>query len=123
MDTNPDYDGPRVGSEVRPYRIEVTDAELADLRPRLAQTRWPEPATVPTWDQGVPIEWLRDLCRYWADGYNWRRLEARLNALPQFTTELDTTDVHVIHVRSPRPDALPLIMTHAGPARWWSSST
>jgi epoxide hydrolase len=104
-----------MGSDVREYRVEVTDAELADLRQRLARARWPEPATVPQWEQGVPVEWLRDLCGYWADGYDWRRLEARLNALPQFTTELDGIDVHFIHLRSPHPDALPLIMTHGWP--------
>jgi epoxide hydrolase len=104
-----------MGSDVRPYRVEVSDAGLADLGQRLERARWPEPATVPRWEQGVPVDWLRELCDYWAGGYDWRRLEARLNALPQFTTELDGIDVHFIHVRSPRPDALPLIMTHGWP--------
>jgi len=98
-----------------PFRIDVADKELDDLRRRLAHARWPEPATVPDWSQGVPVDWLRGLCGYWADGYDWRRLEARLNALPQYTTELDGTTVHFIHAGSPHPDALPLVLTHGWP--------
>jgi pimeloyl-ACP methyl ester carboxylesterase len=100
---------------VIPFRIDVADDALDDLRQRLARTRWPEPATVPDWTQGVPLDWLRDLCGYWAGGYDWRRLEARLNGLPQYTTELDGLDVHFVHLRSPHPDALPLVMTHGWP--------
>jgi pimeloyl-ACP methyl ester carboxylesterase len=70
---------------------------------------------VPTWDQGVPLPWLRELCGYWADGYDWRRLEARLNGWPQVRTQIDGVDVHAIHVRSPHPDALPLVLTHGWP--------
>src|SRR5437773_5253403 len=104
-----------MGQEILPFLIEIPEAVLADLRRRLLQTRWPEPETVSDWSQGVPLDYLRDLCGYWADGYDWRRLEARLNALPQFTTELDGVDVHVIHLRSPQPDATPLVLTHGWP--------
>ncbi len=100
---------------MKPFAVSVDDGALEDLRRRLAGARWPEPATVPDWSQGVPVSWLRELCGYWADGYDWRRLEARLNALPQYLTELDGVEVHLIHVRSPHPDALPLVMTHGWP--------
>src|SRR5271163_1602999 len=96
--------------EVVPFRIDVPEAELADLRHRLAQTRWPEREPVDDWSQGVPLAYLRDLCGYWADGYDWRTTEARLNAWPQFRTSIDGLAIHFIHVRSPRPDALPLII-------------
>jgi pimeloyl-ACP methyl ester carboxylesterase len=101
--------------DVTPFTVQVPDSSLDDLRARLAQTRWPEPATVPDWRQGVPLEWLRELCGYWADGYDWRALESRLNALPQFTAAVDGVTVHAIHVRSPHPDALPLVLTHGWP--------
>jgi epoxide hydrolase len=101
-------------AEVIPFRIDMPDAELADLR-RLRQTRWPEREPVTDWSQGVPLAYLRELCGYWADGYDWRSSEAWLNALPQFQTVLDGLTVHFIHVRSPRPDALPLIITHGWP--------
>ena len=78
-----------MSNEVTPFRIEVPEAELADLRTRLRQTRWPEPEPVADWSQGVPLAWLQDLCRYWAQDYDWRRAEARLNALPLARTELD----------------------------------
>jgi epoxide hydrolase len=101
--------------EVVPFRIDVPEAELADLRRRLRQTRWPEREPVDDWSQGVPLAYLRELCEYWADGYDWRATEARLNSLPQFRTVIDGLAVHFIHVRSPRPDALPLIITHGWP--------
>jgi epoxide hydrolase len=104
-----------MGQEILPFRIEVPEAELAELRRRLRQTRWPEPETVADWSQGVPLAYLRDLCAYWADGYDWRSAEARLNALPQFETEIDGIRVVFAHVRSPHPDALPLILTHGWP--------
>jgi pimeloyl-ACP methyl ester carboxylesterase len=104
-----------MAEEVFPFSISVSEAALADLRYRLVNARWPEPATVADWTQGVPVGWLRELCGYWADGYDWRRLEARLNALPQFTTELDGVGIHFIHVRSPQPDALALILSHGWP--------
>jgi pimeloyl-ACP methyl ester carboxylesterase len=101
--------------EMIPFRIDVPDADLADLRERLRQTRWPEAETVSDWSQGVPLAYLQDLCAYWAEGYDWRAAETRLNALPQFRTEIDGLMIHVIHVRSPHPGALPLILTHGWP--------
>jgi hypothetical protein len=102
-------------AEVIPFRIDVPEAELADLRRRLRQTRWPEREPVGDWSQGVPLAYLRELCGYWADGYDWRATEARLNALPQFQTVVDGLPVHFIHLRSPHPEALPLIITHGWP--------
>ena len=104
-----------MGPQIQPFLLEVPEAVLADLRRRLLQTRWPEPETVSDWSQGVPLAYLRDLCGYWADGYDWRPAEARLNALPQFQTEIDGLRIVFVHVRSPRPDALPLILTHGWP--------
>ncbi|WP_020576751.1 epoxide hydrolase family protein [Actinopolymorpha alba] len=104
-----------MGGELTPFTVSVAEDSLDDLRQRLARARWPEPATVADWNQGVPLDWLRDLCEYWERRYDWRRLEAQLNALPQFTTELDGLDVHFVHLRSPQPDALPLILTHGWP--------
>jgi pimeloyl-ACP methyl ester carboxylesterase len=100
---------------VRPFRIETPEDELRDLRERLRRTRWPEAETVGDWSQGVPLAYLRELCRYWAEEYDWRATEARLNALPQFRAEIDGLGIHFIHVRSPRPDALPLVITHGWP--------
>ena len=104
-----------MGPQIRPFLLSVPDAELADLRRRLRQTRWPEPEPVPDWSQGVPLGYLRDLCEYWADGYDWRATEARLNALPQFQTEIDGIRIVFAHARSPHPEALPLILTHGWP--------
>jgi epoxide hydrolase len=104
-----------MGHQILPFRIKVPEAELADLRRRLRQTRWPEPEPVPDWSQGVPLAYLRDLCGYWADGYDWRAAEARLNALPLYRTEIDGLRVVFAHVRSARPDALPLVLTHGWP--------
>jgi pimeloyl-ACP methyl ester carboxylesterase len=100
---------------VEPFLIDVPQAELRDLRDRLRRTRWPEAETVPDWSQGVPLAYLRDLCQYWAEHYDWRATERRLNALPQFRTEIDGLGVHFVHVRSPHPGALPLIITHGWP--------
>ncbi|GAA5201719.1 epoxide hydrolase [Rugosimonospora acidiphila] len=98
-----------------PYRIEVPETELTELRRRLAATRWPEPETVPDWSQGVPLAYLRKLCRYWAEEYDWRATETRLNALPQYRTVIDGLGIHFAHVRSPHPEALPLIVTNGWP--------
>jgi epoxide hydrolase len=100
---------------VTPFRVEVGDDQLDDLCRRLAGARWPEPAPVTDWSQGVPVDWLRDLCAYWQEGYDWRRCEKRLADFPQFTTELDGLGIHFLHVQSPSPDALPLVMTHGWP--------
>jgi epoxide hydrolase len=97
------------------FRIDVPEAELDDLRARLRGTRWPERETVGDWSQGVPLAYLQDLCAYWADGYDWRATETRLNALPQFRTRIDGLGIHFLHVRSPHADALPLVMTHGWP--------
>ena len=100
---------------ITPFRIEIPDAELADLRERLARTRWPERETVGDWSQGVPLAYVRDLCAYWAERYDWRATEARLNALPQFRTEIDGLGIHFVHVRSRHEGALPIVMTHGWP--------
>jgi pimeloyl-ACP methyl ester carboxylesterase len=104
-----------VADEITEFRIEVPESDLTDLRERLRRTRWPEPETAPGWAQGVPLSYLRDLCGYWADGYDWRRAEARLNGLPQFRTAIDGLPIHFLHARSPHPGALPLVITHGWP--------
>ena len=104
-----------MSSEITTFRIDIPETELKDLRERLRLTRWPEPETVHDWSQGVPLDYLRALCEYWRDGYNWRAAEARLNEFPQFRTEIDGVDIHFLHVRSPHEDARPLIMTHGWP--------
>jgi epoxide hydrolase len=100
---------------VTPFRIEVPDAELRDLRERLERTRWPEPEPVDDWSQGVPLAYLQGLCDYWAHDYDWRATEAQLNELPQFRTEIGGLGIHFIHVRSEHPDAMPLVVTHGWP--------
>ena len=100
---------------IHPFRIAVADAVLADLRARLHNTRWPEAELVDDWRQGVPRAWLQEVCRYWADGYDWRAREARLNRFAQFTTEIDGLALHFIHVRSPHAHAMPLVLTHGWP--------
>jgi epoxide hydrolase len=100
---------------VTEFRIEVPEAELDDLRTRLRRTRWPERETVDDLSQGVPLAYVQDLCGYWAEDYDWRTTEARLNALPQFRTEIDGLGIHFLHVRSPHPNALPLVITHGWP--------
>ena len=104
-----------MSSEVTPFRIEVAEADLRDLRERLQRTRWPESETVDDWSQGVPLAYLKDLCAYWAEDYDWRATESRLNALPQFRTWIDGLGIHFLHLRSPHPDALPLVITHGWP--------
>ncbi len=96
-------------------RIAVSETDLADLRSRLTNTRWPEPETVQDWSQGVPIKYLRELVDYWIHDYDWREREARLNRFDHFTTEIDGLGIHFIHQRSPRSDALPLLVTHGWP--------
>ncbi|GAA2120300.1 epoxide hydrolase family protein [Actinomadura napierensis] len=101
--------------EVTPFELDIPEAVLTDLRERLRRTRWPEEATVDDWSQGVPLGYLRELCRYWAEEYDWRTTERRLNALPQFRTSIDGLGIHFLHVRSPHPDALPIVLTHGWP--------
>jgi epoxide hydrolase len=105
----------RPDSEIRPFHIEIPQAALDDLRDRLARTRWPSELPGGGWSRGVPLDYLRELAEYWSTGYEWREHEARLNELPQFTTTIDGANVHFLRVRSPEPDALPLIMTHGWP--------
>src|SRR5687767_1897222 len=102
-------------SEIRPFHVEFTDDELDDLRRRIAATRWPEKETVADHSQGVPLATMQKLAHYWATEYDWRKVEARLNALPNFITEIDGLDIHFIHVRSKHANALPLIVTHGWP--------
>jgi pimeloyl-ACP methyl ester carboxylesterase len=103
------------GAAIRPFRVNVPVADLDELRRRIAATRWPEKETVADSSQGVPLGTTRELARYWATDYDWRRVEAQLNALPQFITEIDGLDIHFIHVRSKHEHALPLIITHGWP--------
>jgi pimeloyl-ACP methyl ester carboxylesterase len=101
--------------EIRPFQVKVPDSDLADLRKRIKATRWPERETVVDASQGVQLGTIQKLAQYWATEYDWRTIEATLNALPQFVTEIDGLDIHFIHVRSKHPDALPLIVTHGWP--------
>src|SRR4051794_21908821 len=100
---------------LRPFEVHFPDGALEDLRRRISATRWPERETVSDDSQGVPLATMQELARYWASDYDWRTCEARLNALPNFLTEIDGLDIHFIHVRSSHEDALPLILTHGWP--------
>jgi pimeloyl-ACP methyl ester carboxylesterase len=100
---------------ISPFEVHVPDEDLADLRRRIAATQWPEKETVADQSQGVPLATIQELARCWQTGYDWRRCEARLNALPQFTTEIDGLNIHFIHVRAEHEDALPLIVNHGWP--------
>jgi epoxide hydrolase len=105
----------RAMPEISPYRIDVPNAVLDDLKERLARTRWPDAETVDDWSQGIPLAYTRDLAAYWADGYDWRPREAALNRFDHHLTEIDGLDIHFIHQRSPHDDALPLLITHGWP--------
>jgi pimeloyl-ACP methyl ester carboxylesterase len=102
-------------TEINPFRIDVPEEQLAELRRRIAAVRWPSRELVADRSQGVQLAAIQELARYWQADYDWRACEARLNALPQFTTRIDGVDIHFVHVRSPHPGALPLIMTHGWP--------
>jgi pimeloyl-ACP methyl ester carboxylesterase len=106
---------PAARTAIRPFRIDVPEEELAELRRRILATRWPERETVADDSQGVPLAWMQELARYWASEYDWRACETRLNALPHFVTEIHGLDIHFIHVRSKHEDALPLVVTHGWP--------
>jgi pimeloyl-ACP methyl ester carboxylesterase len=106
---------PAEDGAIRPFKVEVSEEELAELRERVAATRWPSKELVKDRSQGVQLATLQELARYWTTDYDWRKAEAKLNALPQFTTEIDGVDIHFIHVRSPHEGALPLVMTHGWP--------
>jgi pimeloyl-ACP methyl ester carboxylesterase len=105
----------RTDTAIRPFRIDIPQADLDDLRQRLARTRWPDELPGVGWSRGVPLDYLKGLAGYWADGYDWRAQEATLNQHPQYTTTIDGARVHFLHVRSPEPEALPLILTHGWP--------
>ena len=100
---------------VAPFHLAIAEGQLADLRTRLARTRWPEAETVGDWSQGVPLERLQSLCSYWRDSYDWRRCEALLNGFGQHRTTIDGIGIHFLHIRSPEPGALPIVMTHGWP--------
>jgi epoxide hydrolase len=100
---------------MQPFRIDVPQSDLDDLGERLDRTRWPQEIPGAGWEYGVPVSYVRELADHWRHRYDWRAAEARLNAYPQFVTEIDGQRVHFLHVRSPRPDALPLILTHGWP--------
>ena len=102
-------------AQISPFRIEIPQADLDDLRSRLARTRWPDQLQGVGWDYGIPLGYLRDLVDYWRTAYDWRVHERQLNDFPQFTTAISGQRVHFMHVRSPEPDALPLVMTHGWP--------
>jgi pimeloyl-ACP methyl ester carboxylesterase len=102
-------------TEIRPFHLEIPEEQLDDLRRRIAATHWPSKELVPDRSQGVQLATLQELARYWSTDYDWRKAEAKLNALPQFTTEIDRLDIHFIHVKSAHENALPLIMTHGWP--------
>jgi hypothetical protein len=104
-----------MNTAVRPFRVDVPEAELVDLRRRIQATRFPEKEPVSDFSQGVQLDFIQALARYWANDYDWRRCETRLNAYPQFITEIDGLDIHFIHVRSRHEDAMPLIITHGWP--------
>ncbi|GAA4210698.1 epoxide hydrolase [Streptosporangium oxazolinicum] len=106
--TNPNED-------IRPFRIDIPQAELDDLRARLANTRWPDELPGVGWSRGVPLDYLRELAEYWRTRYDWRAHEAALNEHPQYVTTVDGQNVHFLHVRSPEPDALPLVLLHGWP--------
>ncbi|WP_328615846.1 epoxide hydrolase [Amycolatopsis sp. NBC_00355] len=105
-------------NDIRPFRVEIPQAELDELHRRLATARYPEPVPgdEPDWSRGIPPSRVRELAEHWRTGYDWRAQEAALNALPQFTTEIDGQPIHFLHVRSPEPDAVPLLLTHGYPS-------
>jgi epoxide hydrolase len=101
--------------EFRPFTIDVPQEDLVDLRERLARTRWPEPATADGWEQGIPLDYAREVCEHWRTSYDWRVVEGRLNDLDQQLATVDGVDIHLLHVRSPEPTARPLLLTHGWP--------
>lgn len=104
-----------MSDRIDPFRIQASDAQLDDLRRRLRATRWPERECVDDWSQGIPLAYVQELCAYWAEKYDWRSREAKLNRFAQFRTEIQGLGIHFIHVRSPQPEALPIVITHGWP--------
>ncbi len=105
----------RNSESIAPFEIAIDDAQLDDLKRRLSATRWPDKETPTDWSQGIPLAYVRDVCRYWEKDYDWRTREKLLNRFPQFRTAIDGVGIHFIHVRSPHQNALPLVMTHGWP--------
>jgi hypothetical protein len=108
-------DGKGDAGAIRPFRVNVPETDIADLQRRITAARWPTSELVKDRSQGVQLATIKELARFWASEYDWRKTEARLNALPQFVTRIDGVDIHFIHVQSRHADALPLIMTHGWP--------
>ena len=106
---------PHTSEAIRPFHVKISETTLTDLRRRVLTTRWPDKETVSDRSQGVKLEQMQKLVSYWGKNYNWRKAEAKLNALPQFVTNIDGLDIYFIHVRSRNPNALPLIITHGWP--------
>src|SRR5215469_15997985 len=102
----------RDNMSIQPFTIDIPQADLDDLHERLAHTRWPSQLPGTGWSRGVPLDYLKGLAEYWRTGYDWRKHEARLNEFPQYTTQIDGQTIHFLHVRSPEPDVLPLVLTH-----------
>ena len=102
-------------NEIEEFRIDIPQADLDDLADRLARTRWPSSLPGPVWERGVPVSYLRELAEYWRGGFDWRAQEARLNSWPQYITQIDGQKIHFLHVRSPEPDATPLLLLHGWP--------
>lgn len=115
IDVTSEHPSTSTDTAIRPFAIEIADANLRDLRDPLSRTRWPDELPDAGWDYGVPLAYLKDLAEYWRTTYDWRAEEARLNHVPQFTTTIDGGNIHFLHVRSPEPDAFPLILTHGWP--------
>ncbi|HEY8924467.1 MAG TPA: epoxide hydrolase [Polyangia bacterium] len=109
-------DAKKTHPPIHPFRVDVAEGALADLARRLDATRWPDAAPVGGWSRGVPLDYLRNLAHHWRSGFDWRKEEARLNQLPQFTTTIDGQTIHFVHVRSPHPGARPLLITHGWPS-------
>jgi pimeloyl-ACP methyl ester carboxylesterase len=101
--------------EIHPFRLDIPEADIDGLHRRLDETRWPQPLPGDDWDTGVPVAWLHELADYWRRGYDWRAAEREINEVPQFTTVIDGQLIYFLHIRSPEPDALPLILTHGWP--------
>ena len=114
-DAQPTLGSDPSSTDMRPFRVAIPQADLDDLQERLARTRWPGELAGAGWSRGVPLDYLKELAEYWRTGYDWRTWEAKLNEFQQFTTEIDGQNVHFLHVRSPEPDALPLVLTHGWP--------
>ena len=100
---------------IDPFRIDASDLALDDLKRRIHATRWPDPETVDDWSQGIPLAYVQEVCAYWAEKYDWREREARLNEFPQFRTEIEGCDIHFVHARSKHENALPLVISHGWP--------